>query len=414
MAGNDFIDQYVKRFSDAVQKNEEATTEFKNKIGSGSAVPIKLALELLRKYSGDMNSFFQAIQLKDVRDGYQGNLLGSVSSIRCIDYEKEGNKKIRCVGTLEDKTGKLPFTEFPDGTSRISKGDLVLLVNASVGSYNEHPYLTVSSKLEVNVLEKSNLKSAVGENLKIRDLKPDMYDVTIKGTLRSVRSKENVGRDSVTLYSGILNDESGNVSIQSWGTPLTDGIVEINGASVKQFKEKLYLQIGKGTRINVVSKESGDFENLERLSNAQNGTVKGDGIVLKILDKNLAVTVCTECQRVVKEGKCGNHPEAPAERILRLSMIVDDGFSSPLVYAYQKALENYVAGGKEKIKKAIEAGKENEILEELKGKIVLKPLQFVIYGFRGTSGTYMEFQEMSLLDDNALGEQYQKMMEVVR
>ncbi|MGC8562545.1 MAG: hypothetical protein ACP5UZ_03820 [Thermoplasmata archaeon] len=411
MGDNDFINQYLKRFSDAVRDNEEATSEFKKGMESGSSAPIKLALELLRKYSGDMNSFFQAVPLKEIKDGYSGNILGNVSSIRCIEYEKNAEKKIRCVGTLEDKTGKLSFTEFPESTSRLSKGDFILIVNAQVGSYNNRPYLTISSKNEINVLEKSSFKSAVGENLMVRDLKPDMYDVSIKGTLRSIRSRENVGKDSVTLYSGILNDDSGNVSVQSWGTPLTDGIVEISGASVKQFKEKLYLQIGKGTKITVISKESGQFENLEQLSKSQSGTVKGNGIVLKIMDKNLVVSVCSVCQRVVKEGRCPVHTDAPVERILRLSMIIDDGYYSPLVYVYQKALEGYIEGGKDSIKASIEGGKEMDIFNELKQKITMKPVQFVIYGFKGSSGTYMEAQELMVLDDNALGNEYQRMIE---
>ena len=414
MAGNDFINQYVKRFSEAVQNNEEATVEFKKRIGAENAVPLDLALELLRKYSGDMDSFFQATALKDIRDGYQGNILGNVSSIRSIEYEKEGNKKIRCVGTLEDKTGKLPFTEFPESTSRISKGDLVLIVNAQVGSYNDHPYLTISSKQELNVLEKSNLRSVIGESLKIKDLRPDLYDVSIRGSLRSTSSKDNVGKDSVTLYSGVLNDDTGNVSVQSWGTPLNDGTVEIKGASVKQFREKLYLQIGKGTKVNVISKESGKFDTLEQLANSQSGTVEGSGLIVRILDKNLVVSVCSVCQRVVKEGACSSHPDAPLERILRLSIIFDDGYSSPIAYAYQKVLEKYVDGGKDRIKRSIESGKENEILEELKGKIVMKPVKFEIYGFRGSSGTYAELQELDVLDDNATGEEYQKILEGLR
>jgi hypothetical protein len=411
LGGNDFINQYLKRFSDAVRDNEEAVTEFKKRMDSGGSAPIKLALELLRKYSGDMNTFFQAVPLKDVNEGYSGNVLGNVSSVRCIEYEKNGEKRIRCVGTIEDKTGKLSFTEFPESTSRLSRGDLVLIGNAQVGSYNNRPYLTISAKNEINVLEKSSFKSAMGENLLVRDLKPDMYDVTIRGTLRSLRSKENVGKDSVTLYSGILNDDSGNVSVQSWGTPLPDGVVEISGASVKQFKEKLYLQIGKGTKVNVISKESGQFANLEQLSKSQSGTVNGSGIVLKIMDKNLVVSVCSVCQRVVKDGRCQVHPDAPVERILRLSMIIDDGYYSPLVYVYQKALEGYVEEGKEGIKAAIVNGKESDVFNKLKQKIEMKPVQFVIYGFKGSSGTYMEAQELVVLDSNALGEEYQKAIE---
>jgi ssDNA-binding replication factor A large subunit len=414
LAGNDFINQYIKRFSEAVQNNEEAVTEFKKRIADENGVPLKIALELLRKYSGDANIFFEAKPLKDIMEGYQGNILGNASSIRCIEYEKDGKKRIRCIGALEDKTGRLPFTEFPENSSRISRGDLVLLVNTTVGSFNGHPYLTISSKLEIVVLEKSNLKSAIGEEMKIRDLKPDMYDVSIGGFLRTINARENVGKDSVTLYSGILNDNSGSVAVQSWGTPLSDGIVEIKGASVKQFRDKLYLQVGKGTKINVISAESGQFKTLEQLSNAQSGTAEGEGIVQKIFDKNLVVSVCSVCQKIVKEGKCSNHPDAPLERILRLTMLIDDGYSSPMVYAYQKSLENYVNGGRENIRRLIEEGKEIQILKELEGKLVMKTVKFSIYGFKGTSGNYMELRELSLLDEKAIGEEYQKTIEALR
>lgn len=410
MSDTDFKNQYVKRFSDSVQNNGEAVVEFKKGLEEG-AVPLHLALELLRKYSGDMNTFFEAKPLSEIREGYQGNILGNAISIRCIEYERDGKNRIRCVGALEDKTGKLPFTEFPDGSSRISRGDLVLIVNASVGTYNDHPYLTVSSKVEINVLEKSNLKSVVGEALKIRDLKPDMYDVSIRGTLRVMRSRENVGKDSVTLYSGILNDETGNIAVQSWGTPLDDGIVEVKGASIKQFKEKLYLQVGRGTRITVVSQENGKFETLEQLQDAVSGTATGEGIVLKIFERNIVVSVCSVCQKIVREGNCSNHPEAPLENILRLSFVLDDGYASPLVYAFQKTLESLVDGGKERIKTLIGEGKETEILEEIKEKIALKQIRFSVYGFKGNSGTYMELEEFTLLDDKSIEEGYQKLME---
>jgi ssDNA-binding replication factor A large subunit len=414
LAGEDFVNQYIKRFSEAVQNNEEAVTEFKRRMGEENGVPLKIALELLRKYSGDLNIFFQAKPLKDIVDGYQGNILGNANSIRCIEYEKDGKKRIRCIGALEDKTGRLPFTEFPDNSSRISKGDLILLVNASVGSFNGRPYLTISSRVEINVLEKSNLKSAAGEALKIKDLKPDMYDVSIGGFLRTVNARENVGKDSVTLYSGILNDDSGSVTVQSWGTPLSDGIVEIKGASVKQFRDKLYLQIGKGTKINVISAESGQFKTLEQLLRAQSGTVEGEGILQKIFDKNIVVSVCSICQRIVKDGKCTNHPDAPIERILRLTMLIDDGYASPLVYAYQKSLEKYVSGGRENIQKLIAEGKETQVLRELEGKLLMKTVKFSIYGFKGTSGNYMELRELAVLDDKTIGEEYQETIEALR
>lgn len=414
MSGNGFIDQYLKKFSDSVQANEEAVKEFKQKIETGTVPPQKIAIELLRKYSGDMNTFFQATELSKVSVGYYGNLIGQIGSLRCTEFERDGRKRYRCVGFLQDRTGRLPFTEFTETPSRLSKGDFVLMVNVNVGEYNGKPYLTISSKNEVDILEKSTLRSVSGEMMKIKDIGPDMYDVHTKGSLKTMGSRENVGNDSVTLYTGILSDDSGTISVQSWGIPLSDGSVEIDGASVKQFREKLYLQIGKGTKITVIEEEREDFSNLEQLSGSQKGSVEGEGIVLNILDSNPVVSVCSVCQKIVKDSKCKNHPDAPVEKIMRISVVIDDGFGSQVVYVYQKILENFVDGGKDRIKKSIEENDLTLLLKEIREKLKFRFVKFSLSGFRGTSGMYLEAQDISILSDRDTEERFQKILEEMK
>lgn len=411
MAGSDFVNQYLKKFADSVQNNTEAVDEFKNRMNEKNVVPVKLAVELIKKYSGDFNTFFQAKSINNIEEGYQGNILGLVSNTRCIEYEKDGRKRMRCVGSIEDKTGRLPFTEFTDATSRVSKGDFILLENATVGEFNNKPYLTISYRNEINVLEKSSLTSVAGQALKVRELGPNMYDLSIKGQMRTTGSKENVGKDAVTLYSGLLSDESGSISVQSWGTPLKDGYAEIRGASMKLFRDRLYLQIGKGTHITFVTEETGMYTNLEQLSESQKGVAEGEAIILKIFDRNPVISVCSVCQKIVKEDQCGFHPDAPAERILRMSMIVDDGFESPLVYAYQKVLETYVEGGKEKIKRAIETEKVADLVREIVESLKMKLVRYSIYGFRGSSGMYFEVQSLSIMDEPTISDEYKKLRE---
>lgn len=414
MGGNDFIDQYLKRFSDSVQGNEEAITEFRDGIGKEGVSPQKLALDLLKKYSGDLNIFFQAKEIGSIMEGYYGNIVGRIGSIRCNEYDKDGRKRIRCVGFLEDKSGKLPFTEFPDSPGKLSKGDFILIVNANVGQYNEKPYLTISSRNEVNVLEKSSYKNVSGELLKVSDLRPEMYDISVKGSLSISGSKENVGRDSVTLYSGFLNDNSGTISVQSWGIPLNNGLVEIKGASIKTYRDRLYLQIGRGTKILFLGEEREDFHNLEQLTESLKGTAEGDAIVLDISSKNVTVTVCSVCQKIVRESGCKNHPDAPAEKILRLGLVIDDGFASQTVYAYQKTLEKFVEGGKDRITKRIEEDDLSDILKEIDQKLKLKFITYSIYGFKGSSGMYLELQDVSVVDEKEMGNIYQKLVEEMK
>ncbi|MEM0141186.1 MAG: hypothetical protein QXN66_04020 [Thermoplasmatales archaeon] len=414
MVGNEFIEESIRRFSEAVQNNAQAIEEFKNQITLQGRPPQKAAVDLIRKYSGDLNTFFKTPPINAISLGYRGNVLGAVSSIRCSEYEKDGAKKIRCIGSLEDRTGRLPFTEFPEGSSRLSKGDLVLISNAYVGSFNDRPYLTLSSRIEISIIEHSGAANQSG-NLKIKDLHPDMYDVKIKGSLAYIGKVNDVGKTHSTLFKGLLKDETGSIPVESWGLELKDGNVEIVGASVKQFNNRIYLHVGNGTQIRYETyDETGEFDNLELLISSSRGIFRGSGIIIKIIDKNLTVRVCTTCQRVVKGDKCQNHPESPVEKILRLSLILDDGHAAPLAYAYQKVLEKYVEGGKDKIREHIEKGTENELLPQLKGSIVMKPAKFTIFGFKGETGNYLELQELQILEGEALDSEYNKMIEALK
>ncbi|MEM1995481.1 MAG: hypothetical protein QXT54_00385 [Thermoplasmatales archaeon] len=413
MARNEVVEEYAKRLSEAVQGNSQAIDEFRKETSQGRP-PIKVAVELIRKYSGDLNTFFRAPLINTISSGYRGNILGIVSSIKCSEYEKEGMKKVRCIGSIEDRSGRLPFTEFPDGSSRLSKGDLVLIVNAYVGSFNNRPYLTISSRIELNIIERS-AASVRNESLKIKDLHPDMYDIKVSGKLTFIGKVDGVGKTQTTLFKGILKDESGSIPVESWGIELKDGEVEIAGASTKQFNNRLYLNIGNGTQIKFNSLDiSGEFKNLELLMMASRGTFRGKGIIIRISEKNLTVTVCATCQKVIKNGKCPNHPDSPVENILRLSLVLDDGYAAPFVYAYQRVIEKYISGGKERIRQYIENNKANELLPEIKKSIVMKVANVSVYGFKGERGNYLEFQDLELLDDNALESQYNELLGVLK
>ncbi|MEM0130088.1 MAG: hypothetical protein QW100_00420 [Thermoplasmatales archaeon] len=414
MARNEIIEEYVKRLSEAVQGNAQAIDEFRKETTIQGRPPVKVAVDLIRKYSGDLNKFFRAPLINTISSGYRGNILGVVSSIKCSEYEKEGIKKIRCIGSIEDRSGRLPFTEFPDGSSRLSRDDLVLIVNAYVGNFNNRPYLTISSRIELNIIERS-APSLRNESLKIKDLHPDMYDIKVSGKLTYIGKVDGVGKTQTTLFKGILRDETGSIPVESWGIELKDGDAEIAGASIKQFNNRLYLNIGNGTQIKFNSLEgAGEFKNLELLMGASRGTFKGKGIIIRISEKNLTVSVCATCQKVIKDGKCPNHPDSPVENILRLSLVLDDGYAAPFVYAYQRVLEKYVNGGKESIRQYIESNKVNELLPELKKLIVMKVANVSVYGFKGERGNYLEFQDLELLDDNALESQYNELLEALK
>lgn len=413
MVYDGFIEEYVEKLKNALSGNSEAIEEFTNRVKKEKETPMNIALEIVRKYSGDIHIFLGAPHMKDVSSGYDGNIIGRINSIRCIDYEKDGKKRKRCVGYLEDENGKLPFTIF-DPTIQLTKGDFILVKDAKVGEYSGKPYLTLSNRNQISILEKSKNIDASNSVLKIKDLKPEMYSLTVRGNLRVTGSKENVGKEAIKMFSGILTDDTGTIGVRSWGVPLEDGDVEIIGASVKQFKDRLYLNIGKGTEVRILSRRNEAFRTLEQLNLSDRGTVQGVGIVTKIYAKNPVVEVCRECGRIVKAGKCENHPDAGSKKILRISVVLDDGTLSPTVFVYQKNLLSAIGMQDEDAEAAVEKGEAQALISKVEKELIMKFVEFSLYGFRSSNGYYMEMEEMQVMSEEEMNRNYSMMMEELK
>lgn len=413
MVYDGFIEEYIEKLKKTLSGNQEAVAEFSSRVKNQKESAISIALEIIKKYSGDMHTFFGAPNLSEANIGYSGNLIGKINSIRCTDFEKDGKKRKRCMGYLEDEKGKIPFTIF-DPSNQYSKGDYILIKDAKVGEFNGKPYLTLSNRNQLMIIEKSKNTDVSNAKLKIKDLKPDMYSLSIRGNLRVTGSRENVGKDGTTMFSGVLYDDTGTIGVRSWGVPLEEGEVEISNASVKQFKERLYLNIGKGSEIKVITSREEFFKNLEQLSGSERGRVRGTGMVTKIYSRNPVVEVCTVCGKIVKNGRCENHPDSPPKKILRVSLVIDDGTLCPSVFVYQKNLLSVIGMKDEEANSLIEKGDIQTVINAIENKINLKFVDFSLYGFRGSESYYMEMEEMSVLGEEELNRRYSEMMEELR
>lgn len=357
--------------------------------------------------------FFDAPYLSDTNAGYSGNLIGRINSIRCTDFEKDGKNRKRCMGYLEDEKGKLPFTIF-DPSNQYSKGDYILIKDSKIGEFNGKPYLTLSNRNQIMIIEKSKNTDVSNVKLKIKDLKPDMYSLSIKGNLRVTGSKENVGKDSTTMFSGVLSDDTGTIGVRSWGVPLNEGEVEIYNASVKQFKDRLYLNIGKGSEIKIIAKKEEFLRNLEQLTSYGRGRGRGTGLVTKIYSRNPVVEVCPVCGKIVKNGRCDSHPDSNPKKIFRVSITIDDGTLSPNVFLYQKNILTLIGMNEEDADSLISKGEVQSVIDKLENIINLKFVDFSLYGFKGSNSYYMEMEEISVLTDDELTKKYSEIMEELR
>lgn len=90
-------------------------------------------------------------------------------------------------------------------------------------------------------------------NINIKDLEKDSKDVSIKGKILSVDKKEikNERGESVYYY-GLIGDETGTIPFTAWAFPNTirkGDVVEIKFCSVREYNEKLRLNIDSRTEV---------------------------------------------------------------------------------------------------------------------------------------------------------------------
>ncbi|MCL5802467.1 MAG: replication protein A [Candidatus Thermoplasmatota archaeon] len=101
-------------------------------------------------------------------------------------------------------------------------------------------------------------------NTKIRDLEKDSKDVSIKGKILSVDKKDikNERGESVYYY-GLIGDETGTIPFTAWAFPNTvraGDVVEIKFCSVREYNEKLRLNIDSRTEVILKTEEAIDVK----------------------------------------------------------------------------------------------------------------------------------------------------------
>ncbi len=394
-------DKFIEDLKEKVKKatsKEESALEFEKAMSVSKDPPIMIALDVVEKNNGNIWEIFDANPISSVTKDFNGSVLGRIYNVTVKMFERNGKKHKMLTCFVKDKTGSLPMTIFDP--PQLGDGDLVLMRNISGEEFNGKLRLRGNRNSEFEILKRGTSHGISKVN--ISQVNPDMKFIEVEGEVRIIERDRPVKGDSSRMTYGVIKDSTGTIPFRAWDVDIDEGIVKITGATPRVYNGKLYLNIGKNSKIETIKKQSSP-RNLLELEQVGNGDLEGIGRIVSFIVRNPFIDVCSECGRVLRDGKCSNHPEAKAEKIIRVTAVLDDGTSSQYVNVYQRNLAELL--GEDFIKKIINSLDSSDLKSKL-NEFVLSDYKFKLtsYSSRATDSKNSNRVIMEMVEMNKISQ----------
>lgn len=347
-------------------------------------------------------------KIGSLEDGMQNvDVLGKViQAFRPREFEKAGKKGTLCSLVIGDESGEIRLTLWHKDAKRvqeenIQKGDLLLLKNCYVSSYNDRKQLNLGYAGEIEVNPKGmSVEISKSENAlkKLEELKADMMDVdTVARVLRIFPATEfsRDGRKGKVLNFQIT-DGTATMRATAWNDSVDEvlklsenDIIKIESAYTKEGQRGLELHLGwrarilKNPKINFKIPETGKTA-MERKKINQllvgDKFVEIEAEISTILPGRFHYNVCPKCGKKLQAldmgfvcEKCGQVKE-PAINIVVGAEIDDDTAKINAVF-YEQEAEKFLGFSKEEMKNKIKGKNAEDLQEEFNAKLKGKTLK---------------------------------------
>lgn len=170
--------------------------------------------------------------------------------------------------------------------------------------------LAESAGIDLSALYKGN-----STPIHVADVKEDGKWVTLR--VKVVQIWDNTS-DKIT-QTGLIGDETGLIKYTMWESanlqPMVEGrSYEIRNAVTSLYIEKFQIKLNKNTTI-VQLKEDVNVRQEEELTGAIVSIQSGTGLIKR----------CSECNRQIKNGICGEHGKVEDIFDLRIKAVLDNG-----------------------------------------------------------------------------------------
>ncbi|MFH1240656.1 MAG: OB-fold nucleic acid binding domain-containing protein [Candidatus Diapherotrites archaeon] len=414
---NSIIEKIIEKTGKSMNEVEALINEKKEKFSgllTDSGAAFMVAKELNVKVDATSAST-EFTKISKLEDGIQNvDVLVKVLQVfSAREFEKSGKKGLLCNLVVADETGEIRLTLWNKEAERIQneqiqKGDVLMLKNCYVSSYNDRKQLSLgySGEMIINP-EEQKVDVSISENklTKLEELKPEMSDVdSVARILRIYPATEfsHEGRKGKVLNFQI-SDGSAIMRATAWNDiadqvmALSENdLIKIESAYTKQGMRGLELHLGWKARIIENPKIDFEIPEADKLMKVETEKktinqladgdkyVQVDAKVSGIQQGRFHYKVCPTCGKKLQTldtgyvcEKCGQIRE-PEINLVVGAEIEDDTGKINAVF-YEKDAEKFLGFSKDEMKKKLDDTTFENLQEEFENK--LKGMEFLFSGF---------------------------------
>tara|TARA_B100000212_G_scaffold102096_1_gene75223 strand:- start:11296 stop:12999 length:1704 start_codon:yes stop_codon:yes gene_type:complete len=342
-----------------------------------------------------------------------GRLLASRND---VIHRRDGSGSIDVVrGRIADDTGAIGFLSWESFEHEI--GSLLKIENAQIKVFRDTPEINIGSSSKIEIFHDSNFASAedlVARSVsKIEDLRDGSRDVEIIVEIQKMIKRDFQTKDgeSKSVWSGDVADPTGKCRCSIWEEPpfdfeSTPVVVRLKGTRVRAWQGIPDITVDNNSQVEVLAAapwgEEIDLANnlvevdLDELTTgASRVGITTKGHIVSIREDSGIISRCTECRRVLRDGKCSLATCVDYDGVndLRLRMVMDNGSSTISLIVNKIATESLLGMTMEEISSKVTENGSMQLVQEIRERLLGKEIS-------ASGRTMVDDQGAMLLSDN--------------
>ncbi|MEK9730458.1 MAG: hypothetical protein VW230_01720 [Candidatus Poseidoniales archaeon] len=322
-------------------------------------------------------------------DGYV-TVVGRVLSIKNDQiHRRDGSGSIDVVrGRIADSSGHIGFLSWEPFSHEV--GALIKISGAQIKTFRDTPELNFGRTTKIEPYHDSKFSSV--DDLKqssmttisnLRDGTRDA-DVIVQITDWMKRTFERDGEER-HLWSGQAIDPTGSCKMTVWEEVSFDAkdlpiFVKITSARVTAWQGIPDIMVDSASQLTVLEDPpwEGDIDpeshfvevKLDDLvAGGSRVGIETQGTIVSVKEDSGLILRCSECRKVMREGRCFEHGEQPGEEDIRLRLILDAHGSTASILANKEASLHLTGLDEKEFKKSIEAG-QDQFMMDLRSRLL--------------------------------------------
>ena len=263
---------------------------------------------------------------------------GEVTTIKVSDITTEGkwvnisakvvqlwdntHESIDQVGMIGDETGIIKFNKWAKAElSPLEEGKCYQFKNVVTNSFQERFQINFNRTSQIEEIQEEievSTQQSEAPTVKISDITTEGKWINISAKVAQIWDNTHESIDQV----GLIGDETGIIKFNKWAKaelpPLEEGkSYQFKNVVTDSYQEMFQINFNRTSLIEEIQEdiEIGTQE------------VEFSGVMVDIQAGSGLIKRCTECNRALIKGVCGEHGKVEGTYDLRIKAVIDDGVS---------------------------------------------------------------------------------------